>query len=158
MIEKLKSEIEELKRSGRYPSNASYILPALRKAEEIVGYADSEVIKTIAEILEVKPIEVEEAAEFYVMFHTKPRGKHVIRVCTNLSCMLNGGEEVLKRVCEILNVKPGETTEDGLFTVEEFECMGLCDGAPSMTIDDKRFEKVSIEDIPNILKEFGWKG
>ena len=158
MIEKLREEIESLKSSGKYLSDASYILPALRKAEEIVCYSNSEVIRVIAEVLGVKPIEVEEAARFYTMFHTEPRGKHVIRVCTNLSCMLNGGESVLKKVCELLNVNPGETTPDGLFTVEEFECMGLCDGAPSMTVDDRRFERVRLEEIPDILREFGWKG
>ena len=92
------------------------------------------------------------------MFHTEKKGKYVIRVCTNLSCMLRGGEEVLSELCRLLNIKPGEITTDGLFTVEEYECMGLCDGAPAITVNEDRYTNVKVEELPQILKKYGWKG
>jgi NADH:ubiquinone oxidoreductase subunit E len=117
-----------------------------------------EIIRTIADVLGVRLIEVEEAAEFYAMFHTKPKGKNIIRVCTNLSCMLNGGEKILETFSDLLGISPGETTEDGLFTLESSECMGLCDGAPAVTVNEERFLNVTPEQIPEILRKFGWKG
>jgi NADH:ubiquinone oxidoreductase subunit E len=157
-LEEFRKEIEKLKSSGKYPYSGSYILPALWIAEKSFSAITPEIIRTIADVLGVRLIEVEEAAEFYAMFHTKPKGRYIIRVCTNLSCMLRGGEEILGKFCELLGVSPGETTEDGLFTVEPFECMGLCDGAPAVTVNEERFLKVTPEEVPKILKKFGWKG
>jgi NADH-quinone oxidoreductase E subunit len=157
-IEEFREKVRELKNSGRYPAARSCILPALWVAEKNFPAITHEIMKVIAEELEVKPVEVEEAAEFYAMFHTKPKGRYVIRVCTNLSCMLRGGEEVLSKFCDLLGISPGETTEDGMFTVEVSECMGLCDGAPAVTVNEERFLKVTPEQVPEILRKFGWKG
>jgi NADH:ubiquinone oxidoreductase subunit E len=157
-VEEFKEELKRLKDSGTYPSPRSYVLPALWIAERNFPCITPELIKLIAGELGLKPVDVEETARFYAMFHTKPKGKHIIRVCTNLSCMLSGGEQVLSKFCELLGVSPGETTKDGLFTLESFECMGLCDGAPAVTVDQERFTNVTPEQVPEILRRFGWKG
>ncbi|RUM91706.1 MAG: NAD(P)H-dependent oxidoreductase subunit E [Thermovibrio sp.] len=157
-IEEFRREIRNLKEKGIYPSNKSYMLPSLWIAEKNFPVITKEVMRVISEELSVPLVEVEEAATFYAMYHTRPKGKYVIRVCTNLSCMLNGGEEILKEICNILKVRPGETTPDGLFTVEEYECMGLCDGAPAVTVNEDRYLKVKPSDLPEILKNYGWKG
>lgn len=157
-IEEFREEIRSLKEKKLYPSDKSYILPSLWIAERNFSEINTEIMRAIAEELGVPLVEVEEAATFYAMFHTEKKGKFVIRVCTNLSCMLRGGEEILKELCKILNVKPGETTPDGLFTVEEYECMGLCDGAPALTVNEDRYLNVKPEDLGEILKNYGWKG
>jgi NADH-quinone oxidoreductase E subunit len=156
--EEFREEIRKLTAKNIYPSKKSYTLPALWIAEKNFPAIDHEIMRIIAQELEIPLVEVEEAAEFYAMFHTKPKGKYVIRVCTNLSCMLRGGEEILKELCRLLKVKPGETTPDGLFTVEEYECMGLCDGAPAVTVNEERFTNLTVEELPELLKKFGWKG
>ncbi|RUM45513.1 MAG: NAD(P)H-dependent oxidoreductase subunit E [Desulfurobacterium sp.] len=157
-LEEFREEVRKLKRSNRYPADRSYILPALWIAEKSFPAITHDIMKVIAEELGVRPVEVEEVAEFYAMFHTKPKGKYIIRVCTNLSCMLNKGEELLARFSDLLGISPGETTDDGLFTLEVSECMGLCDGAPAVTVNEERFLKVTPEQVPEILKKFGWKG
>ena len=92
--EEFREAVKELVSSGRYPSKKSCTLPALWIAEKNFPRIDHEIMRIIASELEIPLVEVEEAAEFYAMFHTKPKGKYVIRVCTNLSCMLNGAEEI----------------------------------------------------------------
>lgn len=152
-LEILIKEIEELKESSPYPSLRSLIMPALWIAEKRFSAILPEHIEVIAKLLGVKPIEVEEVAHFYAMYHTQRKGKYVVRVCTNLSCMLNGGESILQALCSYFGVKPGETTEDGLFTIEEAECMGLCDGAPAMTVNEERFTHLTPEKAIAVLEE-----
>ncbi|ADU96702.1 NADH-quinone oxidoreductase subunit NuoE family protein [Thermovibrio ammonificans] len=156
--EEFREAVKELVSSGRYPSKKSCTLPALWIAEKNFPRIDHEIMRIIASELEIPLVEVEEAAEFYAMFHTKPKGKYVIRVCTNLSCMLNGAEEIVEELSRLLGISPGETTPDGLFTLEEYECMGLCDGAPALTVNEERFLNVTKEQLPAILEKFGWKG
>ncbi len=156
--EEFRQEVRKLKSSGTYPSLKSYTLPALWIAEKNFPQIDHQVMRIIASELEIPLVEVEEAARFYAMFHTERKGKFVIRVCTNLSCMLNGAEDIVAELERLLGIKVGQTTPDGLFTLEEYECMGLCDGAPTITVNEERFLKVSKEELPQILKKFGWKG
>jgi len=146
-------KLEELRKNSPYPSSRSLIMPALWIVEKNFPSITEEHMNLIADVLGVKPIEVEEVAYFYAMYHTKKRGKYVVRICTNLSCMLNKGEEILEAVCSYLKVKKGETTKDGLFTVEEAECMGLCDGAPAMTINEKRYTNLTPEKAVEIIKK-----
>ncbi|RKQ63683.1 NADH dehydrogenase subunit E [Thermovibrio guaymasensis] len=156
--EEFREEIKKLKASNKYPSLKSYTLPSLWIAEKNFSRIDPEIIRIIAQELELPLVEVEEAARFYAMFHTKEKGKYVIRVCTNLSCMLNGAEDIVSELKRLLGIEVGQTTPDGLFTLEEYECMGLCDGAPALTINEERFLRVKKEELPQILKKFGWKG
>ncbi len=150
----LVKEIEKLKRNSPYPSARSLIMPALWIVEKHFPEILPEHMEVIAKILGVKPVEVEEIARFYAMFHTKKKGKYVVRVCTNLSCMLNGGESILQAICDHFGVKPGETTKDGLFTIEEAECMGLCNGAPAMTVNETRFTNLTPQKAIAVLEEF----
>jgi NADH:ubiquinone oxidoreductase subunit E len=152
-VNKLKKLVEE----NPLPYTDSLILPALKLADEMLLGITDEVIEAVASELGVSKTAVEEVARFYAMLHKK-RGKYVIRVCTNLSCMVNGAYEVLEEFSKLLGIKPGETTEDGMFTLESFECIGLCDKAPSVLVNDERFECVRKEDVPEILRRFGWSG
>ncbi len=92
-------------------------------------------------------------ATFYTMFSTKPRGKHIIRVCRNLSCHLEGSEAIANKLKEILGVDFGETTKDGEFTLEESSCLGMCSVSPAMMIDDESFGRLTPDKIPEILKK-----
>jgi NADH:ubiquinone oxidoreductase subunit E len=156
--EEFRERVRELVSSKRYPDKKSYTLPALWIAEKNFPSIDHQVMRIVAQELGVPLVEVEEVARFYAMFHTERKGKFVIRVCTNLSCMLNGAHEILEELCRLLKVEPGGTTPDGLFTLEEYECMGLCDGAPAITVNEERFLRVTPQELPEILKKFGWKG
>ena len=143
-LSEFREEVKRLKESGKYPELKSYLLPALWIAEKNFPAITHDVMRIVAEELSVPLVEVEEVARFYAMFHTERKGKYVIRVCTNLSCMLRGGEDILSKICGLLGIKPGETTPDGLFTVEEYECMGLCDGAPAITVNEDRLSLIHI--------------
>jgi len=156
--DEFREEVRKLKEEGKYPTLKSYTLPALWIAEKNFPCIDHEVMRIISSELEVPLVEVEEVARFYAMFHTERKGKYIIRVCTNLSCMLNGAYSLLEELERLLGIKVGETTKDGLFTLEEYECMGLCDGAPALTINEERFLKVEAKELPSILRKFGWKG
>ena len=156
--EEFREEVKKLVASNRYPSLKSYTLPALWIAEKNFPKIDAEIMRIIATELQIPLVEVEEAARFYAMFHTQPKGKYIIRVCTNLSCMLNGAEEIVEELEKLLGIRVGQTTPDGLFTLEEYECMGLCDGAPALTVNEERFLKVKKEELPQILRKFGWQG
>jgi len=153
-LKMLMDKLKRLKEKSPYPSSRSLIMPALWIVEKEFSVISPESMKVVAEVLGVKLVEVEEVARFYTMYHTRKKGKYIVRVCTNLSCMLNGGESILEAICSYLGVKPGETTSDGVFTVEEFECMGLCDGAPAMTVNEERFTNLTPEKAVAILKSF----
>jgi NADH-quinone oxidoreductase subunit E len=94
---------------------------------------------------------VDEVATFYVMFHTKPVGRHVVEMCTNVSCCLTGAEKIWAHLQKKLGVKPGETTADGRITLREVECLGSCGTAPAMLVDDEMHERLTVEKVDEIL-------
>lgn len=138
----------------RYPSNQkrSAVLPALYLAQAQQGYITSNAMKHIAGILEVTPADVEDVVTYYTMFYTKPVGKFVLSVCRTLSCAVNGAERVVAEICQHLHIKPGETDASGTFTLIEAECLGACDRAPIIMVNDAWQEKQRPEDIPRLLE------
>ncbi len=128
------AEIERAR--ARYPRPQSAVLPALHAAQEEVGYLSPEALDDVAEALGLPVTEVASVATFYSMFFTEPVGRHKIRVCTNLSCYLNGCEEILDHLCRTLGVRPGETTADGRVLVEVAECLAACEEAPVLLADE----------------------
>src|SRR6266446_7013060 len=124
----------------RYPSKQAVTLPALHIVQDELRCVPLEAIREIATMLDLSPAEVNDTMSFYGFFRTEkePLGKTRLWVCRSLACMLRGGEELLAHVCRKLNVRPGGTTTDGKFTVEFAECIGACEGAPAMLVDDKR--------------------
>lgn len=117
----------------RYPNRRAVVLPALHVVQERLGYVPSQAVVEIAELLELHPAEVQDTLSFYGFFkQDKPQGKVRIWVCRSISCSARGGEDLLEYLCEALGIQPGETTVDGLFSLEFAECLGACDFAPAM--------------------------
>jgi NADH-quinone oxidoreductase subunit E len=130
----------------------SAVLAALRAVQHDAGYLTRETMDAVAEYLELPPIQVYEVATFYSMFETKPVGRHSISVCTNISCMLCGGEEVLAHVEKRLGVKVGESTADGRFYLKrEEECLAACNNAPMMMVDHVYYENLTPDKVDEIL-------
>jgi NADH-quinone oxidoreductase subunit E len=139
----------------RYPPERkqSAVLAALREVQhENGGYLTTELMDAVADYLELPPIAVYEVATFYSMFETKPVGRHCIAVCTNISCLLRGGDTVLAYVEKKLGIKLGESTTDGKFYLKrEEECLAACCGAPMMQVDHVYYEQLTPEKVDQVL-------
>jgi len=123
---------------ARYPQPRSAVMPALDLAQEELGHLTQEAMSEVAEALQLDPGYVEGVATFYTLFHLEPVGKHRFYVCTNLSCMLRGAEEIVEHLRGAIGVKEaGEVSGDGLFSYEEVECMGACEYAPMCRVDHR---------------------
>jgi NADH-quinone oxidoreductase subunit E len=139
----------------RYPRKQAVTLPALhlvQDAHRCVGFA---AIREIAELLDLAPAEVYDTMTFYGFFREedKPLGRTRLWVCRSLACALRGGEEVLSTVCHKLDVKPGGTSADGRITVEFAECIGACEGAPAVLVNDEARMNVTAENVEGLLAE-----
>jgi NADH-quinone oxidoreductase subunit E len=121
-----------------YPDKRAVTLPALHIVQDEFRCVSIEAIKEIAELLELHPSEVHDTMSFYGFFRDEqhPLGKHRVWVCRSISCMLRGGEELLADLCEKYQIKPGQTTADGKITLEFAECLGACEGAPCILVND----------------------
>ena len=151
LTEKTQQAILELQK--KYPQKRSALIPALHLAQAEVGYLPREVQDQVAELFEIDSNEVNAVVSFYDMFYEEPVGKHIIHVCKNVSCMLRGADELLGHLCKHLQVKPGEISKDGEFTIIPSECLAACDRAPMMIVDDQVIGPVAEEELPRILKE-----
>ena len=139
---------------ARYPEGKqkSALIPILHVAQkEFGGWLDVPVMDYVAEILSIKPIEVYEVATFYTMFNMKPVGKYVLEVCQTGPCMVSGSDEIINHIKETLNIKNGETTADGLFTLKTAECLGACGYAPMMQLGKFYHEHLTKENVTEIL-------
>ena len=140
---------------AKYPSDRkrSAVLAALREVQhENGGYLTVELMDAVAEYLELEPIDVYEVATFYSMFETKPVGRHSISVCTNISCMLRGADDIVAHLEGKLGIKTGESTPDGRFYLKpEEECLAGCCGAPMMQVDHVYHEHLTPERVDQIL-------
>jgi len=139
---------------AKYPAGQaqSALIPCLHILQDANGgFLSNAIMDALAEYLSIPAISVYEVATFYTMFELAPVGKHKISVCTNISCMLCGSEKVMDHIQNKLNIQPGETTQDGLFTLKEVECLGACVGAPMMLIDREYHELLTEEKIDAIL-------
>lgn len=137
----------------QYPEKRSALIPALHLAQSENGYLPREIQNEVAELFEIAPNEVNAVVTFYDMFFDEPVGKHVIHVCKNVSCMLRGADGLLSKLCQKLQIHPGETSGDAQFTVIASECLGACDLAPVMIVDDKTVGPVKEEDVDKIVEE-----
>lgn len=136
----------------QYPEKRSALIPALHLAQKEQGYLPLEVQQEVADLFGLDLNEVHAVVTFYDMFYEKPKGKHIIHVCKNLSCMLKGSDGVLKTLCQKLNISPGETTDDGNFSVIPSECLAACDRAPMMLIDEEVVGPVKESDLEALLQ------
>jgi NADH-quinone oxidoreductase subunit E len=140
--------------AAQYPDRLSAVLPALRLAQERHGgWLPGDAFREVGDALDLTPAYCEAVASFYDMLHLAPVGKHLIEVCTNLSCGLVGAQQVVEAFEEELGVAPGETTDDGLFTLRTIECAGGCGRATVVAVDHRYREPVKPEDVPGIVEE-----
>jgi len=143
---------------ARYPVKRSAIVPLLLFAQDEIGYVSDEVVAEVARRVEVRPIEVVENISYYSMLHRHPIGKYNLQVCTNISCMLRGGEEIFSYCAKELGIGHRQTTEDGLFSLEEVECLGACCGAPAMQVNYDYYENLTPEKIDALLEKLKKNG
>jgi len=136
-----------------YPEDrrASAMLPALRLGQEIFSHLSPSVMALAADRLGVSPARAEEVATFYVMFHTRPVGRHLVEVCTNVSCCLAGADHIFKDLKEKLGVENGGTSADGRVTLREVECLGSCGTAPAMLVDEEMEEGLTPDKVERIV-------
>ncbi len=150
-----KSNLEEVKRIfAKYPDDqkASAVMPLLDLAmRQIGGWITESAMKYISNIINVPFIRVYEVASFYSMFNLKPIGKNFIQICTTTSCWLRGSDDLLDLCKKNLNIENNQTTNDGLFTIKEVECLGACVNAPMIQINDNYYEDLNKDSLLNIL-------
>jgi NADH-quinone oxidoreductase E subunit len=145
-------EIREV--AAQYPVARSAILPALRIAQERHGgWLPPEAFEEVGEALDLTPAYCKAVASFYDMFHLEPVGRHVVEICTNVSCALVGAQQVVEAFEEELGIRPGETSEDGLVTLRTIECAGGCGWGTVVVVDHRYREPVRAEDVPAIVQE-----
>jgi NADH-quinone oxidoreductase E subunit len=140
--------------AAEYPESRSAVMPALRLAQERHGgWLPPEAFVEVADALDLTPAYVKGVATFYDMFHLEPVGRRLVEVCTNICCGLRGAQEVLRAFERELGIGPGETTDDGEFTLRAVECIGGCGWPTVVAIDNVHRLNVSAEDVPAIVEE-----
>ena len=150
LTDKTIKEIETLKK--KYPNAKSACMEALQAAQREKGHVDEDDMRGVAEVLGLEPVEVEEVGGFYTMYNVeKPKGRHHVQVCRNLSCSLLGADHIILAIEKELGIKTGETTGDNKITLSTAECLGSCGTAPMMQINDDFYEDLTKEKVSKIL-------
>ena len=148
--DELRKEIEGF--LPRYPTNQAATLPALHRINEKLGYVPPQAVIELAELLELAPAQVQDTLSFYGFFkQDQPVGRYRVWVCRSLSCAACGGEELLEHLCEKLGVRPGETTADGRVTLEFAECLGACDVAPAILVNNMLHGNMTKEKVDELV-------
>ena len=147
----LKKRFDEL--VARYPIKRSAMVPMLLFGQDEVGYISAEIIQEVSHRVGVPTIEVDEVITYYSMLRRQPAGRYHLQVCTNISCMLRGGQEILEHCQKKLGVGHKQTTPDGKFSLEEVECLGACCGAPAMQVNYDYYENLTPERVDALLEK-----
>ena len=142
----------------RYPDARAALLPALNLAHEVRGHVSPESMDRVGELLELAPAYVRGVATFYTMYNKRPVGRFLIQVCTNISCNLCGADEVMDAFLRYSNTDPGETSEDGEFTVMEAECLAGCGFPTCVQINSRYYENVKAGDVPSLCERLRANG
>ena len=137
----------------RYPVKRSAMVPMLLLGQDEVGYISDEIIAEVARRAGVPTIEVVEVISYYSMLRRQPAGKYHLQICTNVSCLLRGGEEILAHCQKKLGIGHQQTTPDGKFSLEEVECLGACCGAPAMQVNYDYYENLTPEKLDALLEK-----
>ena len=138
---------------GRYPRKRSALIPLLHLAQEQDGWLTEDAMAHLAELVDLTPAEVLGTASFYEMFKLHPVGTYVVNVCTDISCMLLGGFELLEHAEEVLDVKAGNTTADGMFTLEDVECQAACTEAPCLQVNYRYFTNMEAAAFDQVIED-----
>jgi NADH-quinone oxidoreductase E subunit len=144
----------------RYPPDRkrSAVLPALYLVQQQIGHVTATAMRYVAGLLEITPADVEDVVSFYTMFYRRPVGTFVLQVCRTLSCAVNGAERLTEELSAALGIKPGETDPAGLFTLLEVECLGACDRAPVVMVNDAWHECQKPEDAAKLIDDLRTRG
>ncbi len=137
----------------RFPKKSSALIPILHLVEDEFGYIPEAEVQTVADVMGVTPAYVESVLTFYTLFHRQPTGKYLVQVCRGLSCQLNGADELSHFLHDELGVQRNGTTDDGLFTVEEVECIALCKDAPAVQINLEFYPRMTKEQLKAFLDQ-----
>ena len=140
-----------------YPTKRSVLVPTLLYAQDEVGFLSDDVIAELAARLELTELDVRNVISYYSMLTTKPRGKYNVQVCTNIACLLRGGEELLEHCEKKLGIRHKGTTADGLFSLEEVECIGACSWAPAVQVNYDFHENLTTEKMDGVLEQYRTK-
>jgi NADH-quinone oxidoreductase subunit E len=143
---------------GHYPSKRSVLVPTLLYAQDEVGFLSEEVVQEIAGRLELTELDVRNVISYYSLLTTKPRGKYNVQVCTNIACMLRGGEELFTHCKKKLGIGHKGTTPDGMFSLEEVECIGACSWAPAVQVNYDFHENLTPDKMDKVLDVYRRKG
>lgn len=152
LSEAARSEIRRL--AAQFPQRQSALLGALFVAQDEAGALHPEIIAEVAEAMDLSVSEVTSVASFYHLYRFSPEGRHLIQVCTNISCLLNGCDRVLRRLKQRLDIEVGETTSDGRFTLKTAECLAACETAPMMMVGPDRHGPLAPEKLDEILARY----
>ncbi len=153
---KLKAEaVKQIKEiCARYKDEPSPLMLVLTDVQKEYGYLPLEVQEVISEELNIPVADIYGVVTFYSFFSLQPKGKYVIGVCIGTACYVKGGANVLDKFSELLKIKVGQTSSDGLFTLDGLRCIGACGIAPALTINGKVYPKVKVTDVESIIKEY----
>lgn len=147
-LEHVKQAIE------RFRHMRGALIPVLHEVQDTFGYLPEEVLHLVSDELDIPMTEIYGVASFYSFFSLEPKGEHIIRVCMGTACYIKGAQGILDRIGADLNIKPGETTADGKFTLEATRCLGACGLAPVLTVDEHVHGRLMQGDIPKLLKSY----
>ena len=145
-------QIEEI--IARYKDEKTPLMMILSDIQNEYGYIPLDVQELISDKTGIPVAEIYGVVTFYSFFSLQPKGKYVIGVCLGTACYVKGSQQVIDKFSEILNIKPGETSKDGLFTLDALRCIGACGIAPAITINGKVYPKVAVSDVPGIVAEY----
>ena len=138
----------------RYVDEMTPLMMILSDIQKEYGYIPLEVQELVSQRTGISVAEIYGVVTFYSFFSLKPKGKYVIGCCLGTACYVKGAQQVIDKFSEILGIQPGETTEDGLFTIDALRCIGACGIAPAVSINGQVYPKVSVSNVPNIVKEY----
>jgi NADH-quinone oxidoreductase subunit E len=143
---------------GNYPTKRSILVPSLLYAQDEIGYLSDEAIAELARRTELTELEVRNVISYYSMLRTRPAGKYNVQVCTNISCLIRGGEEIYDHCKKKLGIGHKQVTADGMFSLEEVECIGACSWAPAMQVNYDFHENLTDESVDKILADYRKQG
>jgi NADH-quinone oxidoreductase subunit E len=149
LTEENQKKVEDLRK--RYPTSQALLLPVLWMVQEQEGYISESSMKYVAALLQIPYGHILGVVSFYTMLHHKPRGRHHIEVCTNISCMLRGSGKILEHIEQRLGIKVGETSTDKKWTLSEAECLGSCGTAPMLALGEEYYENLTLEKVDKLI-------
>src|SRR5947209_9197627 len=143
---------------NEYPTQRSFLVPMLLYTQDELGYLSEEAIAYLAKKVDLSELEIRNVISYYSMLTTRPRGRYNVQVCTNISCMLRGAEEIFEHCKQRLGISHKQTTLDGQFSLEEVECIGACSWAPAMQVNYDFHENLTAEKVDSVLQQYQANG